>query len=125
MSGVEIHPPVNPPGNGDKYTSRGPIRKHEFFQVYKKGPFDTVDIAWYPPDKSCEKADMWMLDGEVDMSNVCSCPPMTCCACSCRDIYERLKNIYLWSSELFLEDKWERIFFGDGPLKEEHIKFCQ
>jgi len=129
LSGVKLKPLVNNVAgtclNKKTYRSKGPMSKYDFFQVYKKGPFDTVDVAWYPPDKSCEKADMWMLDGEPDINNVCNCPEMTSCYCSCRDIYERLKNIYLWSSELFFEDKWKRIFFGDGPLKEEHIKFCQ
>ena len=109
---------------------------YEFFQVYKEGKNFwgkdiTVDIAWYPADKSCYYADKWCID-----SSLCSYDDTECInnKCdmkfdrnSCLQAYSDLKSVYEVSwFEKFDEDKWYRIFFGDGPLKEENTKrVCQ
>lgn len=84
--------------------------KLDYFQVEENRtvvswPFaSSVSIAWYPPDKSCEQADLWAYNGIASYQYTKDI---------CRKAYNELKS-FNWK---YMNKYWQGVFFGTEKIE--------
>jgi murein DD-endopeptidase MepM/ murein hydrolase activator NlpD len=101
---------------GKKYTSsnkgHGPMFNVFDKSVFPAFPVTSVNIAWYPAEVACEKAERLVIDG-----GCVSIDPKK----DCRDAYNDLVKI----DRVYLSQYWKGVFFGDGDTSDANLQCIQ